>query len=171
MSAAADAAASGSRRRRLAVRQTICLWAPFFLASRAAMPHLAAVRVKYRELIASISGLAGDGGNVAIQRRQARRVVKYDAHGGGRQTGRRARQCDLSRADGHPMTERMRASETVMRNIDRIPLAAGESGRRSLQRALSWPREASLRQRRLTSLVDGGLTAWTGQPVWQPKEK
>ncbi|MFO1114663.1 MAG: SDR family NAD(P)-dependent oxidoreductase [Beijerinckiaceae bacterium] len=142
-----------------------------FLASRAAMPHLAAVRGNIVN-IASISGLAGDGGNVAYNAAKGAvvnmtRGMAVDAGPDGVRVN-----AICPGLTATPMTERMRASETVMQQYgDRIPLGrAGEADEIASAIAFLASDEASYVSG-VCLAVDGGLTAWTGQPVWRPRKK
>ncbi|MDE2364649.1 MAG: SDR family oxidoreductase [Hyphomicrobiales bacterium] len=141
-----------------------------FVASRAAMPHLAASRGTVVN-IASISGLAGDGGNLAYNAAKGAVVnmTRGMAVDAGPDGVRVNAVCPGLTAT--PMTERMRASQTVMSQYrDRIPLGrAGEADEIANAVAFLASDEASY----VTGVclpVDGGLTAWTGQPVWRPKK-
>jgi meso-butanediol dehydrogenase/(S,S)-butanediol dehydrogenase/diacetyl reductase len=140
-----------------------------FLASRAALPYLAITGGTIVN-VASISGLAGDGGNAA-----------YNAAKGAVVNLTRAMAVDHG-PDGirvnavcpgltvTPLTAKMRASELVMAQYaDRIPLGrAGEAGEIASAIAFLASDEASYISG-MCLAVDGGLTAWTGQPVWRPK--
>ena len=142
-----------------------------FLASRAAMPHLVAARGSIVN-IASISGLAGDGGNVAYNAAKGAvvnmtRAMAVDAGPDGVRVNAVCPGLTVT-----PMTERMRASESVMAQyLDRIPLARpGEADEIASAIAFLASQEASYVSG-VCLAVDGGLTAWTGQPVWRPKKK
>jgi meso-butanediol dehydrogenase / (S,S)-butanediol dehydrogenase / diacetyl reductase len=141
-----------------------------FLASRAALPHLARARGNIVN-VASISGLAGDGGNAA-----------YNAAKGAVVNLTRAMAVDHG-PDGvrvnavcpgltiTPLTAKMRASEPVMAQFaDRIPLGrAGAADEIARAIAFLASDEASYVSG-VCMAVDGGLSAWTGQPVWRPKK-
>ena len=140
-----------------------------FHASHAAMPHLIAVRGTIVNT-ASISGLAGDGGNAA-----------YNAAKGAVVNLTRAMAVD-SGPDGvrvnavcpgltiTPMTQRMRTAPAVMAQYeDRIPQGrAGAADEIASAIAFLASDEASY-VTGVALAVDGGLSAWTGQPVWRPK--
>ena len=140
-----------------------------FLASRAAMPHLVATRGAIVN-VASISGLAGDGGNLAYNAAKGAVVnmTRGMAVDAGPDGVRVNAVCPGLTAT--PMTERMRASEAGMAQYrDRIPLArAGEPDEIASAIAFLASDDASYVSG-VCLAVDGGLTAWTGQPVWRPK--
>ncbi|GGC63367.1 3-oxoacyl-ACP reductase [Chelatococcus reniformis] len=140
-----------------------------FYGARAALPHLTRTRGNIVN-IASISGLAGDGGNAA-----------YNAAKGAVVNLTRAMAVDHG-PDGvrvnavcpgltvTPLTRKMRETPAVMDQFEeRIPLArAGEADEIAAAIAFLASDEASY-VTGVSLAVDGGLTAWTGQPVWRPK--
>ncbi|MCB1540166.1 MAG: SDR family oxidoreductase [Rhodoblastus sp.] len=140
-----------------------------FHASRAAMPHLVATRGAIVN-VASISGLAGDGGNAAYNAAKAAvvnltRAMAVDAGRDGVRVNAVAPGLTAT-----PMTERMRAAPAVMEQYeDRIPLArAGQPEEIAAAVCFLGSDEASYISG-VCLPVDGGLTAWTGQPVWRPR--
>ena len=142
-----------------------------FYASRAAIPHLLKTRGNIVN-IASISGLAGDGGNGA-----------YNAAKGAVVNMTRAMAIDHGR-DGvrvnsvcpgltiTPLTQRMREVPAVMEVFeDRVPLArAGTADEMAAAVAFLASDDASYISG-VNLAVDGGLTAWTGQPVYRARKK
>lgn len=142
-----------------------------FATSRAAMPHLIETRGNIVN-VASISGLAGDGGNAAYNAAKAAvvnltRAMAVDAGPDGVRVNAVAPGLTAT-----PMTARMRASESVMgQYADRIPLArAGEPAEIAAAIRFLASDEASY-VNGVCLPVDGGLTAWSGQPVWRPKKR
>ena len=140
-----------------------------FHASRAAMPHLVATRGAIVN-VASISGLAGDGGNAAYNAAKAAvvnltRAMAVDAGRDGVRVNAVAPGLTAT-----PMTERMRAAPAVMEQYeDRIALArAGQPEEIAAAVCFLGSDEASYISG-VCLPVDGGLTAWTGQPVWRPR--
>jgi meso-butanediol dehydrogenase / (S,S)-butanediol dehydrogenase / diacetyl reductase len=142
-----------------------------FHASHAAMPHLVAARGAIVN-IASISGLAGDGGNLAYNAAKGAvvnmtRAMAVDAGPDGVRVN-----AVCPGLTATPMTERMRASDAVMDLYrDRVPLGrAGEADEIANAVFFLASDEASY-VNGVCLAVDGGLTAWTGQPVWRPKPR
>ena len=140
-----------------------------FHASRAAMPHLVATRGAIVN-VASISGLAGDGGNAAYNAAKAAvinltRAMAVDAGRDGVRVNAIAPGLTAT-----PMTERMRAAPRVMEQYkDRIPLArAGQPDEIAAAICFLASNDASYING-VCLPVDGGLSAWTGQPVWRPR--
>ena len=140
-----------------------------FFTSRAAMPHLVATRGTIVNT-ASISGLAGDGGNIAYNAAKGAVVnmTRGMAVDAGRDGVRVNAVCPGLTAT--PMTERMRSADAVMDQYrDRIPMGrAGEADEIASAIYFLASDEASYVSG-VCLAVDGGLTAWTGQPVWRPK--
>lgn len=142
-----------------------------FHACRAAMPHLVAARGAIVN-VASISGLAGDGGNAAYNAAKAAvinltRAMAVDAGRDGVRVNAVAPGLTAT-----PMTERMRAAPAVMEQYeDRIPLArAGSPDEIAAAICFLASDEASY-VNGVCLPVDGGLSAWTGQPVWRPRPR
>lgn len=142
-----------------------------FHASRAAMPHLIETRGNIVN-VASISGLAGDGGNLAYNAAKGAvvnmtRGMAVDAGPDGVRVNAVCPGLTVT-----PMTEKMRASEAVMQQYrDRVPLGrAGEADEIANAVFFLASPEASYVSG-VCLAVDGGLTAWTGQPVWRPKRR
>lgn len=140
-----------------------------FHASRAAMPHLVATRGAIVN-VASISGLAGDGGNAAYNAAKAAvinltRAMAVDA---GRDNVRVNAVAPGLTAT--PMTERMRASPAVMEQYeDRIPLARAGAPEEIAAAICFLASDDASYINGVCLPVDGGLSAWTGQPVWRPR--
>ena len=144
-------------------------FASFFQACRAAMPHLVSTRGAIVN-VASISGLAGDGGNAAYNAAKAAvvnltRAMAVDAGRDGVRVNAVAPGLTAT-----PMTERMRAAPAVVEQYeDRIPLArAGLPEEIGAAICFLASDEASYING-VCLPVDGGLSAWTGQPVWRPR--
>lgn len=142
-----------------------------FYASRAAMPHLVAARGAVVN-VASISGLAGDGGMVAYNAAKGAivnmtRGMAIDAGPDGVRVNAVCPGLTVT-----PMTQKMRDNETLLATFrDRIPLArAGEADEIASAIAFLASPEASY-VNGVSLAVDGGLTAWSGQPLWRPKGK
>ena len=142
-----------------------------FHASRAAMPHLVAARGAVVN-IASISGLAGDGGNLAYNAAKGAVVnmTRGMAVDAGPDGVRVNAVCPGLVAT--PMTERMRASQTVMDQYrDRIPLGRAGEAEEIANVVFFLASEQASYVNGACIPVDGGLSAWTGQPVWRPKRR
>lgn len=140
-----------------------------FHACRAAMPHLVATRGAIVN-VASISGLAGDGGNAAYNAAKAAvvnltRAMAVDAGRDGVRVNAVAPGLTET-----PMTERMRAAPAVMEQYeDRIPLARAGLPE-EIAAAICFLASSDASYINGVCLpVDGGLSAWTGQPVWRPR--
>jgi len=140
-----------------------------FYACRVVMPHLVAARGAIVN-VASISGLAGDGGNAAYNAAKSAvvnltRAMAVDAGRDGVRVNAVAPGLTAT-----PMTERMRSAPAVMGQYeDRIPLArAGTPEEVAAAICFLASREASYING-VCLPVDGGLTAWTGQPIWRPR--
>ncbi len=140
-----------------------------FYASRAAMPHLVATRGAIVN-VASISGLRGDGGTIAYNAAKGAivnmtRGMAIDAGPDGVRVNAVCPGLTIT-----PMTQRMRDNETVLGTyLDRIPLAR-PGGADEIAAAIAFLASPDASYVNGVALaVDGGLTAWTGQPVWRPK--
>ncbi|HPG02139.1 MAG TPA: SDR family NAD(P)-dependent oxidoreductase [Beijerinckiaceae bacterium] len=140
-----------------------------FIASRAAMPHLVARRGAIVN-VASISGLAGDGGNAAYNAAKAAvvnltRAMAVDAGRDGVRANAVAPGLTAT-----PMTERMRAAPKVMEQYeDRIPLARAGAPEEIAAAICFLASDDASYINGVCLPVDGGLSAWTGQPVWRPR--
>lgn len=142
-----------------------------FYASRAAMPHLIATRGAIVN-IASISGLAGDGGTIAYNAAKGAivnmtRGMAIDAGPDSVRVNAVAPGLTIT-----PMTQKMRDNETVLQTyLDRIPLARPGSAD-EIASAVAFLASADASYvNGICLAVDGGLTAWTGQPLWRPKAR
>ncbi|MBX3528406.1 MAG: SDR family oxidoreductase, partial [Rhodoblastus sp.] len=69
-----------------------------------------------------------------------------------------------------PMTERMRAAPKVMEQYeDRIPLARAGAPEEIAAAICFLASDDASYINGVCLPVDGGLSAWTGQPVWRPR--
>ena len=69
-----------------------------------------------------------------------------------------------------PMTEKMRGSEAVMQQYrDRVPLGRAGAADEIANAVFFLASSEASYVSGVCLAVDGGLTAWTGQPVWRPK--
>lgn len=140
-----------------------------FHASRAAMPHLIETRGAIVN-VASISGLAGDGGNAAYNAAKAAvvnltRAMAVDAGRDGVRVNAVAPGLTAT-----PMTARMRAAPAVMEQYeDRIPLARAGTPEEVAAAICFLASDDASYVNGVCLPVDGGLSAWTGQPVWRPR--
>lgn len=140
-----------------------------FYAGRAAMPYLVDTRGAIVN-VASISGLAGDGGNAAYNAAKAAvvnltRAMAVDAGRDGVRVNAVAPGLTAT-----PMTERMRAAPAVMQQYeDRIPLARPGAPEEVAAAICFLASDDASYVNGVCLPVDGGLSAWTGQPVWRPR--
>ena len=141
-----------------------------FHACHAAMPHLVAARGAIVN-VASISGLAGDGGNAAYNAAKAAvvnltRAMAVDAGRDGVRVNAVAPGLTAT-----TMTERMRAAPAVMEQYeDRIPLARPGAPEEIAAAICFLASDEASYINGVCLPVDGGLSAWTGQPVWRPRK-